>query len=108
MGKEFRRITSTNSEMRGALEINAESSGSKLPPGDVVSVKSSRAGSNFIYELGLYDYAKQKEGLLKLPEDQALEVLLNHSIETGIPLPRAARKEVREIEGLMCLDMFLE
>ncbi|MFP6733182.1 MAG: hypothetical protein VB959_05015 [Rhodospirillales bacterium] len=45
---------------------------------------------------------------MKLPEEQALNALLNHSIETGIPLPRAARKEVREIDGLLCLDMFIE
>jgi len=108
MAKEFRRITFSKSEMRGALEFNAAKSGAKLPPGDVVSVKSSRVDNAFFFELGLFDYAKQKEATLKLPEEQALNALLNHSIETGIPLPRAARKEVREIDVLLCLDMFIE
>ena len=108
MAKEFRRITFNNIEMRGALETNAASSGAKLPAGDVVSGKAGRVDNAFFYELGLFDYAKQKEESVKLPEDQALEALLNHSIEAGIPLPRAARKEVREIGGALCLDMFIE
>ncbi len=108
MAKEFRRITFNKLEMRGALETNAASSGDKLPAGDVVSVKASRVDNAFFYELGLFDYAKQKEGFVKLPEEQALDALLSHSIEAGIPLPRAARKEVREIDGALCLDMFIE
>ena len=108
MAKEFRRITFSKAEMRSALEFGAANSGAKPPRGDVVSVKSSRSENAFFYELGIYDYAKQKEDTLPLPEVQALEALLNHSIETGIPLPRAARKEVRKIDGLLCLDMFIE
>jgi len=79
-----------------------------LPAGDVVSVKASRVDNAFFYELGLFDYSKQKEDSVKLPEEQALEALLTHSIEAAIPLPRAARKEVREIDGVLCLDMFIE
>ena len=51
--------------------------------------------------IGLFDYARQKDGFVKLPEEQALDALLSHSIEAGIPLPRAARKEVREIDGAL-------
>ena len=108
MAKEFRRITFSKTEMRDALAFNAAGSGAKLPPGDVVSVKSSRTGNDFFYELGLFDYTKQIEATLKMPEEQALDALLNHSIESGIPLPKAARKEVREIDGLLCLAMFIE
>jgi len=54
----------------------------------------------FFNELGIFDYAKQKEDTVTLPEEQALEALLNHSIETGIPLPGVARTEDREIDGL--------
>jgi hypothetical protein len=108
MAKEFRRITFNKLEMRGALETSAASSGAKLPAGDVVSVKASRVDNAFFYELSLFDYTKQKEGSVNLPEEQALEALLSHSIEAGIPLPRAARKEVREIDGALCLDMFIE
>ncbi|MFP6733183.1 MAG: hypothetical protein VB959_05020 [Rhodospirillales bacterium] len=49
MAKEFRRITFSKSEMRGALEFNAAKSGAKLPPGDVVSVKSSRVDNAFFF-----------------------------------------------------------
>lgn len=108
MAKEFRRITFSEAEMRGALEFDAEISGAKLPHGDVVSVKSSRSENAFLYELSIFDYAKQKEGTVTLREEQALEALLNHSIETGIPLPRAAHQEVREVDGHLCLDMLIE
>ena len=108
MAKEFRRITFNKTEMRDALETSAARSGGKLPAGDVMSIKASRVDTAFFYELGLFDYARQKEVSVKLPEEQALEALINHSIETGIPLPRATRKEVREIDGALCLGMFIE
>ena len=93
MAQEIRRITFNKTEMRDALETSAARSGVKLPAGDVVSIKASCVDTAFFYELGLFDYAKQNEVSGKLPEEQALEALINHSIETGIPLPRAARRK---------------
>mgnify|MGYP001418215108 CR=1 FL=1 len=108
LAKEFRRITFNKNEMRDALELNASNSGDNVPPGEIVSLKSSRQDDNFFFELGLFDHAKQKEDNMTLPEEDALNALINHSINMGIPLARAARKEVRDIDGLLCLDMFLE
>jgi len=47
MAMEFRRITFSKAEMRGALEFDAANSGAKLPYGDVISVKSSRSENAF-------------------------------------------------------------
>ncbi|NQV56508.1 MAG: hypothetical protein HQ503_11670 [Rhodospirillales bacterium] len=108
MAKEFRRITFNKMEIRGAVENALASSEKKIPPGEVVSVKSKRESNKFFYELGIFDYAHHKQGNLTLAEDATLDALITHSMKSGIPLPRASRKEVRDIDGLLCLDIFLE
>ena len=109
MATEYRRITFTNAELRSALESHLSPNGNgSIPKGDINSVKSIQKNGDFFYELTMFDYSKRKESSMLIEQGETESALLDHCIETGISLPRLARKETRYIDDRLCLELFLE
>jgi len=108
VSSEFRRITFTNVELRSALEIYLARNNDSVPNGDISSIKPTRKSNDFFYELTLFDLAKQKGKSLLVEQRDSVEALIEYCIESGIALPRAARKETRDVDNQLCLEIFLD
>jgi hypothetical protein len=105
---EFRRITFSHEELRHALGEYQASKNNSMPSGDINSIKSTLESQDIVYEVTLFDYSKRKESSLMVKRSDSLDALIDHCLDTGIALPRLARKETRDIENRMCLEIFLE
>ena len=108
MATEFRRITFSQQELRGALDKSSIKSLTRVPPGDIVAVNSARKNSGIIYEFDLFDFKKKKSQSLAIAEKDAHELLVELCIRSHIVLPKIANKSVRAVDSRLCLDMVIE
>ncbi len=108
MSTEYRRITFNNIELRSALESYLAQNNGSIPKGDISSIKSTRKSNDFFYELTLFNHAKQKGKSMLVEQRDSVEALIEFCIGNGIALPRAARKETRDVDNQMCLEIFLD
>ncbi len=107
MTKEFRRITFSNRTLRKAIGCLGAGSGDPFPAGDIVSIKSVKKGSDDLFELEFFDYAKKKNAASHIPGAEAAEALIQFCIANHIPIPRSATKTARVVDGYICLDIFM-
>ena len=109
MATEYRRVTFTNAELRSALERHFSKKGNgSIPNGDINAVRPTRTKGDIFYELTLFDDAKQEESTVLIEQDDIETALIDHCIETGILLPKLARKGIRHVYDNLCLEIFLE
>ena len=108
MSTEYRRITFNNVELRSALEIYLARNNGSVPNGDISTIKATRKSNDFFYEMTLFDLSKQKGKPFLVEQRDSVEALIEFCIETGISLPRAARKETRDVDNQLCLEIFLD
>lgn len=108
MAREFRRITFSNAELRVAIENYPRLNGINLPKGDITTITSKNRENRFFYELSVFDFQNQKSDQVDIAEDDAKSLLIEHCIAASIVLPRSARKETRDVENKLCLELFID
>ncbi len=91
MPDEFRRLTFSQAEFKQALEADPAGAVNKVPGGDITVVDTVRSGSDFTFEITLFDYSTQKERKVEIGEDAAMEALAAHCQANSVPLPRVSR-----------------
>ena len=62
----------------------------------------------FFYDLTLFDLLKQKGESMLVEQCDSVEALIEFRIENGLSLPRAARKETRDVDNQLCLETILD
>ena len=107
MPDEFRRLTFSNVELKEAVGDNPDRQAKTMPSGDVTDITSVRSGAGFEFEVTYFDFAKHKESMIRIDEDEALAAIINYCKAQGIPLPRPSRKVLRVIDGKFCLDVLV-
>ena len=94
---EFRKIVFSKDEiMKAILNHNARST-SKLPAGDIVSVRAENEPEP-ILTLEIHDPTEGKSTSTSLKSHYLAAVMLRHCISSKVPVPRNATKHV-EIMG---------
>ncbi len=107
MPNEFRRLTFGLDELPAALKDRGDANIEALSKGNVVSVASKSIGGGFVYALTVIESGGGRVTTLDLPETEVREGLLSYCVGHRIPIPRAALKTVRLVDGKLCVDMLI-
>ncbi len=105
MAREFRRITFSYSELKGALSIYRNDFEGKIRSSEIVSIATLRKDQKHFLTLELFDFSKEKKSRLEIDENVVRSCLVDYCQAQNIPLPRVAEKDLRIIESKICIDM---
>lgn len=108
MPREFRRITFSNLELKEALSHFRAEFEKKIGSSDIVSTTTLRKNQKHLLKLELFDFSKEKNSRLEIDEGVVKDCLLGYCQTKKIPLSRVAEKDLRLIEGKVCIDMNID
>ena len=118
MPDEFRRITFAHAEVQEAISRPETKPVKGHLGGDVTALTTIHSNGDFLYEITVFDYAKNKESKVHFREDDLLQAIVGHCHGHDIPLPWASTKTLnvveqnptgtlRVIDNRLCLDVFM-